>query len=410
MIRPLLIVAILLLTTGDAARVLASAANPGFGGFLYELTPSEPSTFDEFGYSVAIDGGLALVASEDDDEIGISAGAAFLYEASTGQQLRKLTAEDGIAGDELGYSAALNASTSMGPVALLGSPRWLRNGDRTGAAYLFDADTGAQVARLNADDGLPGDQFGISVSLDGDLALVGARQESSIKEDSGAAYLFDVNTGQQLHKLKANDAGLNDQFGTSVDLDGNLAVVGAYLDDGGLGSAYLFDVSTGQQVTKLLPNDSLGRIQFGISVGIDNGVVIVGARGERPDGLFTGVAYLFDAATGTQLAQLYADDGSAFDNFGFAVAIDNGLALITAHEDNVHGSQSGSAYIFDVVTHQQLAQITAPRWRRRGSIRLVGGYRWFAAWKRRCPGWRSVRQGRGSSVGKRLPLRRVENP
>lgn len=115
----------------------------------------------------------------------------------------------------------------------------------------------------------------------------------------------------------------------------------------------MFDAVTGMQLRKLLPTVSLGGIQFGISVATDNGLVLVAARGSRPNGINTGVTYLFDAATGKQLAQFLASDCAAFDNFGFSVAIDNGLAIVGAH-----GGQSGSAYIFDVTTYQQIAKVT----------------------------------------------------
>ena len=120
-----------------------------------------------------------------------------------------------------------------------------------GSAYIFVRTGGVwtQQAKLTASDAAAGDRFGTSVAVSGDTAVVGAYFDDDAGSSSGSAYAF-VRTGgvwMQQAKLTASDAAANDQFGYSVALSGDTAVVGAYQDDdagSNSGSAYVF-VRTG---------------------------------------------------------------------------------------------------------------------------------------------------------------------
>ncbi len=116
-------------------------------------------------------------------------------------------------------------------------------GGNSGSAYLFDVATGEQLYKLTADDAAEGDLFGTSVSVSGGIAIVGAPRSLG-GPGSGWAYLFDVATGGQLHKLTAADAAAGDGFGYSVSVSGGVPIVGVPGDDilakGNSGSAYLF--------------------------------------------------------------------------------------------------------------------------------------------------------------------------
>jgi len=148
-------------------------------------------------------------------------------------------------------------------------------------------------------------------------------------------------------------------FGGSVAISGNTALVGALGDnDGGSvsGSAYLFDITTGNQLAKLTASDAATGDVFGGSVAISGNTALVGARGDDDGGSFSGSAYLFDITTGNQLAKLTASDAATGDFFGESVAISGNTALVGAWGD---GSSSGSAYLFDITTGNQLAKLTA---------------------------------------------------
>ncbi|GAH66138.1 unnamed protein product [marine sediment metagenome] len=120
-------------------------------------------------------------------------------------------------------------------------------GDQSGSAYVFE-DNGTdwvQLAKLTASDGAAGDEFGYSVSLSGTMALIGAYQDNDCGDGSGSAYLFEDNgtAWVQVGKLTASDGAADDWFGLSVSVSGTTALIGAYRDsDLGTwsGSAYIF--------------------------------------------------------------------------------------------------------------------------------------------------------------------------
>jgi len=160
-----------------------------------------------------------------------------------------------------------------------------------------------------------------------------------------------VATGSQLAKLLPDDGAAGDAFGWPVAIEGQIAIVGVPGDDdnGSIsGSAYLFDVATGAQLAKLLPADGAAQSMFGWSVATDGQKAIVGARDGGENGKYSGSAYLFDMATGEQLAKLLPDVGAAFDLFGWSVAISSSIAIVGSAWDDDNGTNSGSAYVFDL--------------------------------------------------------------
>ncbi|MCH8153589.1 MAG: FG-GAP repeat protein, partial [Planctomycetes bacterium] len=305
---------------------------------------------DLFGNSVAISGTTAIVGAVWDDDNGDYSGSAYLFDATTGRQVAKLLANDGAAGDFFGVSVAIS-----GEIAIVGAVYHGDNGFRSGSAYLFDISDPAnpvQTAKLLADDGAEFDFFGGSVAIgpDGIGVIIGAVGDDDNGDWSGSAYLFDTTTGRQIVKLLANDGAAIALFGNSVAISGSKAIVGAYADgDNGFqaGSAYIFDTSTGEQVFKLLPDDGAEFDSFGKSVAISGITAVVGAPFDDDNGNRSGSAYLFNTTTGRQIAKLLADDGAAGDEFGWSVAMSGPTAIVGAHFDDDNGSNSGSAYLFD---------------------------------------------------------------
>jgi FG-GAP repeat protein len=300
---------------------------------------------DLFGISIAIADGLVAVGSlADDNANGNASGSVYLFDLTTGAQLFKLVAADGDADDHFGTSVAI----ADGIVAV-GAIDDDDNGQQSGSAYLFDASTGVQIAKLLPGDGAPDDQFGVSIAIGSGFVAVAAWRDDDTATDSGSAYVFDAATGIQIAKLRANDPAARDYFGFSIaTADGVVAVGAEGKDDGAInsGAAYLFDASTGMQIHKLLTVDASLGSRIGSSIAIADGVVAVGARGDNDNGSGAGAAFLFDAATGTQLAKLKATDGARNDAFGFAVAIAGGIVAVGATGDQDNGTNSGSAYTF----------------------------------------------------------------
>ncbi len=351
-----------LLITAMVAGFIGVAA-PAWGQVIHEdlkLLARDGGPFDNFGVSIAIDNGVIAVGAPLNETKGARTGSAYLLDASTGEQIAKLVAIDGTASDRFGASIAMdNGVVAVGAV-------WDNdNGEFSGSAYIFDAATGAQIAKLLPSDGSPGDEFGVSIAIDNGIVAVGAWYDDN---NSGSAYLFDASTGAQIAKLSATDRAPGDKFGKSIAIDNGVVAVGALFEGTrdpnrpylpGSGSAYLFDASTGVQIAKLVPDDAWLGDEFGFSIAIDNGVVAIGSLQDDDNGGGSGSAYLFDASTGAQIVKLLPDDGGSGDNFGVSIAIDNGVVGVGAFYDNDNGFDSGSAYLFDASTGAQIVKLLA---------------------------------------------------
>ena len=310
--------------------------------------------YDSFGYSVAISGNYAIVGTPYDDDAGTNSdsGSAYIFNVQTGTQVHKLTASDAAYGDYFGSSVAIS-----GNYAIVGAYKDDDKGGESGSAYIFNVQTGEELYKLTASDGAANDQFGYSVAISGNYAIVGAYGDDA--SASGSAYIFKVNTGTQYRKLTASDGAEEDYFGYSVAISGNYAIVGArYDDDGGAsasGSAYIFNVDTGTQYRKLTASDGAANDQFGYSVAISGSYAIVGAYRDDDGGNdHIGSAYIFNVNTGTQVHKLTASDGTANDYFGKSVAISGNYAIVSSMD-----TTDGSVYIYNVQTGKELNKIIA---------------------------------------------------
>lgn len=130
----------------------------------------------------------------------------------------------------------------------------------SGAAYVFDWASGALLSELIADDAAPAMRLGTAVAIHGGIALVGAPNDDVDASNSGSAYLFDAASGVQLAKLVPPVGAVHANFGGSVAFDGSTAIVGAVFDlvNGvAAGSVYVFDVSSGQLLWNLVPANGL---------------------------------------------------------------------------------------------------------------------------------------------------------
>jgi hypothetical protein len=290
------------------------------------------------------------------------AGRPFLYPVN---QQRKLLATDLAESDFFGSSVSLSAD---GNTALIGA--YLEDDSGTsnnGAAYVYRRLGGvwSQQAKLLTNDKGNADWFGWSVSLsaDGNTALIGAYNRTDGAANCGAVYIFTRSgtTWTQQAKLLASDRDTSDYFGWSVALsgDGSTAVIGASQDESGFnsnGAAYIFafDGASWAQQAKLLTTDREDGDFFGDSVAIasDGNTALIGAYNESTPGTTNnGAAYVF-TRSGTmwaQQAKLLALDRANTDYFGHSVSLagDGSTALIGAYwEDDSGTTDSGAAYVF----------------------------------------------------------------
>ncbi len=272
-----------------------------------KLTANDGLAGDIFGNSVALQGDLALVGAPQADSPLADAGAAYVFQrtGNTWSQVARLVADDPVADDEFAFTVALD-----GGRALIGA--WL--GDtpvvNCGFAYVFrqDGTVWVQEAKLIGADLTGPDRFGIGVALKGDLAVVGADlADPGGLTSAGATYVYRRSGTTWAHEttLTASDAQTGNEIGFSVATDGNVVLSGAINGDSptivNVGAAYLHEKigATWVEHGKLLPPDGLAGDLFGCFVALHGNHAFVGARQHDIAGTDAGAAYAFPWRTCT---------------------------------------------------------------------------------------------------------------
>ncbi|MBN2447383.1 MAG: hypothetical protein JXO22_11685 [Phycisphaerae bacterium] len=317
-----------------------------------KLKASDGSAVDLLGFSVDVDGDAAIAGAYGEDDKGSEAGAAYIFRQNAGNwpQQAKLLASDGAAGDQFGYSVAI-----AGDYAIVGSPQDDDDGSGSGSAYVFffNGANWIQQAKLTASDGGASDGFGYAVALDGDAAVIGAYRDDDTGYDAGAAYVFrrSGTSWTQESKLLVEDGNAYDHLGTALAISGDVIVVCASDSDfanSGDGQAYVFRFSNSSWIeeARLRQYDNPSSANLGSAVAIEDGIIVVGAHAATAER--TGAAYvmLYNGQYWTYAGQLGASDATDNAYFGHAVAIANQRVLVGAPQDGEYGDFAGALYAF----------------------------------------------------------------
>ena len=157
------------------------------------------------------------------------------------------------------------------------------------------------------------DYFGWSVSIHGDYIIAGARNEDTGGSNAGSAYIFkrDGTTWSQQAKIQSKHTSNDDNFGSSVSIHGDYAIIAAYLYDedhpdvaSNRGTAYIFkrEGTAWSQQIQLQPSDPGAEDYFGgdtQGVDIHGDYAVVGAHLEDTNGSNAGSAYVFKKTSTT---------------------------------------------------------------------------------------------------------------
>ena len=204
--------------------------NPLTGMQTHKLHPNNAAMDDRFGHAVAVSNGIVAVSALRHQNNGIESGSVYLFDASTGAQLAELSSNEGIQFEQFGYSLAMDQNTvAVGALA-------------TGSAYTFSTTTHALHTKITPL--VPSSGFGWTIGIDDNMVVVGTPLEQT---NTGAAFLFNAFTGIQLAKLLPSDGSILEQFGSSIaiDNDNKIVIVGSRNDGdngSGSGSVYAFDI------------------------------------------------------------------------------------------------------------------------------------------------------------------------
>ena len=317
------------------------------------LTPDADGVSDFFGWSVDISGNTAVVGALYGDGTAENMGAVYVYTRSnevwTFQQ--KLTVSDTIDNGYFGDLVAIEGNTIV-----VGA----RSTDNyTGSAYVFTQVDGVwtETAKLTADSPEIQSQFASSIDIENSTIIIGARFESETYEKSGAVFIFNEQDGvwTQTQKLKDPTPTLQGSYGNSVSIEGNLMLIGAISGNNlpnSTGKAILYkrDPSTGQwsSIQTLTASDATLNSYFGAEVEIRNQQIFVGSAFD-PTGLeHNGAVYLFKQENQVWVEQQKISLPGVDPNtdFGREFAATDDAILISARLDDEVEFNAGSIYVY----------------------------------------------------------------
>jgi ketosteroid isomerase-like protein len=370
---------------------------------IQKIVASDRAAGANFGWSVGISWNVIVVGAvyERKDAAGrnesTSEGAAYVFERSADgswKQTQKL-----VASSREGYNYFGNAVAIDGNIIVVAAPGHSKDSTETQDGYVGDAgaifvfekrgNNWRRTYKLVASDREHGGGLGSSVSISGNFVIAGAKSQDygangeNRMETSGAAYIWErMDDGKwtRAQKLVASDRSPYDEFGYSVAINGDNAVVGAKTvtlnpadenNNAYSGEAYIFSRNENgnwKEVRSIIPEGRKSGDLVGNSVGVSGNYVVIGSPRGDAKKPYIGVIYIYwkNPENKWVLSQkINASDEGTYANFGDAVAIHQGFIISGAYAEwrDVAGqnelSNSGAAYIFMRSEGNQSKQKTA---------------------------------------------------
>lgn len=359
-----------------------------------KITPQYHTDGDQFGSAVSIDGQYAAIGAKQHgfdatnaNELA-SSGAAYIFKLDNGTWIeqQKLISSDRRVGDNFGVSIAISGnSLVVGAEQQKFDSASANTLTSAGASYIFEIDGNSwiQKQKLSPTDRAANDRFGNAVALNGNRILIAAVTEDEDEQglntftDAGSVYSFAqiTNNWQQQQKINSADFATGDQFGASVAIHGDYAVIGAYGEDEdtngtnsmfNAGAAFLFKKENGNWVfkQKIVAPDRAPEDNFGFGVSIQDDFVVIGSYLSDKDltgnqvSPEAGAAYIFKRTNETWdfYQKLIASDRASTKRFGNAVIIKQDYIFIGSYADGAnlrpaptyYGAE-GAVYIFKKV-------------------------------------------------------------
>lgn len=300
-------------TTADGAASDSGAAylyDLRNGRLIRKLAAPTGTAANDFGTEVAMSADYHVVSDRKDSS---GRGKVFVFDARNGDLLSELTASDGDTDDFLGFSLALD-----GPILAVGAVRADGASSNCGAVYLFNLSkpesTMTEIEKITASNGLGGDNFGFSVALDGNHLLAGAPGRSSGAADSGAAYLVNYIFGAENAIIVPSDPTINLELGNSVAMEGEVCFLGTGPIPVGRSSVYRFDGiernnslgTVNESGQTEVPSEAAG---IGRELALSDNRLLISSSDDSDLGSGAGAAFLLEDVVGPIPLQSEAQRG-----------------------------------------------------------------------------------------------------
>ena len=271
----------------ESARLVDSAATAG----------------EDFGAAVAVDGDTIAVGAPhrnlDAATPDVGAVVTFRRLSSGWTEDTRFVLTGASRQDGFGTSVAVYVSAARDTL-LVGAPgRKGFTGAPVGAAYAYERDAGGawgaptELIDFNATGG---ERAGVSVAFDVDTAIVGAPGDSLRQPGAGAAYVYvrTFDSWSTEARLEAPTPLTGDEFGSSVAIVGDTAVVAA-AGAGNAGALFVFRRSAGKWTFDGrigAPNAVKGQ-RFGVALAFDKSTIAAASDYNATSGFGAGAAYVF---------------------------------------------------------------------------------------------------------------------
>ncbi len=322
--------------------------NASTGGLVHTLdNPGGEgvATQDQFGVSVCISGNYAAVGAPFDGDPISNTGKVYIFNVTTGGLLYTVNNPSPSADDRFGHYVRTDGTTLIVSA--------YNHSTAVGEAHLFNITTGAFLHTLNNPAPTANDVFAYRCDVDGNYAICGAQGDDAAGNQSGRAYIFNVTTGglhQTLENPNAIGAAASDTFGYSVGISGNIACVGARDEtmhespfSVNAGRLYTFNVTTGALDQSIVNPNHYGTHvadQFSYSSAIDgNNIIAIAFNEDSATQSGAGVAYIIDATTGSVKHTIENPLTTGGTFFGEDVAINGNNFIIGSYS-------AGEVYIY----------------------------------------------------------------
>ncbi len=353
--------------TWQASSNLAAAGNIGYGvwgdcatnGNISEYLPvtdANGAASDQFGNSVAISGNYAIIGA-DTDNVGANSdqGSASIYQwsGSGWVLMQKITDANGAVNDLFGNRVSIS-----GNFAIIGAPSddiGANLNQGSASIYQWNNSSWILVQKITDATGAANDNFGNAVSISGNYAIVGSDNDDvGANANQGSVNIYQWNGSIWVLMQKITDATgeAGDNYGGSVSISGNYALIGANSDEVGAnttqGSASIYIRSGSNWVLQEKITDAVGSAgdRFGYSVSISGSYAIIGAYADDVGSSAaqgSASVYFRNGSSWDLMKKITDDTGAAGDYFGYSVSISEDYAIVGARNGN---NQKGGANIY----------------------------------------------------------------
>ena len=325
---------------------------------IAKISAKVPKASSFFGGSISMSGNYIVIGASKEDTDAINAGVVHLFKKDINNDINEIATikiDSGSSGDNFGSSVSID-----GEYIIIGASGESSSGYDKGSAYLYKIssdDKVSKIAKLSASDAEDWDGFGRSVSINAKSIVIGT-------EEADSAYLFKIapdDSVTQTAIIIGDDTQDYDRFGYSTAIYKNKILIGAKDSSRGSGSVYLFEITPDNNISQISKIDAIeSRGNFGNSVAIDEEYIVVGAERENSTDSAEGAAYIFKIAADnniSKIAKLKADNPTSGDYFGASVSINDKVIVIGQKANEQNSTNINSAYLFKIDSNDSVSKM-----------------------------------------------------